>query len=298
MTDAPPRRPAAAAGFYKAHGLGNDYLVFEEGDAWPLSSAAVRRVCDRYRGPGGDGIVLLLRGEAGATPRLRMFNPDGSEFERSGNGLRILASYLARRGRVDTEPHRVEVGGDHVTLTVHATVGPVHDVSVDMGRARVGPDAVGLDPSVLDAQGRLPGPSGQTLDVVPVSVGNPHLVVLTDPVEDEALQAIGPFLAAHPALAAGANVQLARVLGPKDCRALIWERGVGRTSASGTSACAVAVAAVSRGLVQPGPITVHMDGGDLEADVTAGLDVVLRGPVEEVCEGTLTEGFVSALRLL
>lgn len=296
MTDAPPRRPAAAAGFYKAHGLGNDYLVFEEGDEWPLTPAAVRLVCDRYRGPGGDGIVLLLRGEAGAIPKLRMFNPDGSEFERSGNGLRILGAYLARRGRADARPFRVEVGGDHVVLTVHATVGPVHDVSVDMGRARIGPDAVGLDPGALDARGRLAGPHGEPLDIVPVSVGNPHLVVFADRVHDEALQRIGPFLAAHPALAAGANVQLARVLGPGSCRALIWERGVGRTSASGTSSCAVAVAAVSRGLVRPGPVVVHMDGGDLEVDVTPGLDVVLRGPVEEVCDGTLTGGFVSALR--
>jgi diaminopimelate epimerase len=292
-TEAP--RPAAAAGFYKAHGLGNDYLIFEEGDAWSPTPAAVRLVCDRFRGPGGDGIVLLLRGVSGEAPRLRMFNPDGSEFERSGNGLRVLASYLARRARVDTRPFKVEVGGDEVALTVHATRGPLHDVSVDMGRARVGPEAVGLDPSVLDSRGRLPGPGGEPLDVVPVSVGNPHLVVLTEALDDDALRRIGPFLTAHPALRAGANVQLARVVGPGACRALIWERGVGRTSASGTSSCAVAVAAVSRGLLPAGAVTIHMDGGELQVEVSSALDVVLRGPVEEVFEGVLTKGFVGAL---
>lgn len=295
MNAAEPGRPTGAAGFYKAHGLGNDYLVFEEGGAWALTPEAVRRVCDRYRGPGGDGIVLLLRGAQGEVPRLRMFNPDGSEFERSGNGLRVLASYLARRARVDTTPFQVEVGGDRVTLTVHATRGSLHDVSVAMGRARVGPAAVGMDTSALDARGHLAGPDGEALDVVPVSVGNPHLVVLTDAVNDETLRRIGPFLTAHAALAAGANVQLARVVGPGSCRALIWERGVGRTSASGTSSCAVAVAAVSRGLLPPGTVTVHMDGGDLQVHVTDGLEVALRGPVEEVCDGVLTEGFVSGL---
>ncbi|HSG06836.1 MAG TPA: diaminopimelate epimerase [Longimicrobiales bacterium] len=297
MIAAEPSAPTAAAGFYKGHGLGNDYLVFEEGGAWALTPGAVGRVCDRYRGLGGDGIVLLGSGR-GEVPRLRMFNPDGSEFERSGNGLRILASYLARRGRVDTAPFHVEVGGDRVTLTVHSTRGLVHDVSVAMGRARVGPGAIRMDESILGPRGHIEGPDGELLDVVPVSVGNPHLVVFTEALADEDLGRIGPFLTAHPALAAGANVQLTRVVGPGACRALIWERGVGRTSASGTSSCAVAVAAVSKGLVPPGAVTVHMDGGDLQVNVKADLEVVLRGPVEEVCEGVLTEGFVGALTTL
>lgn len=289
-------RPRAGTGFYKAHGLGNDYLVFEEGDGWALTERAVQAVCDRYRGPGGDGIVLLLKGGPGEVVRLRMFNPDGSEFERSGNGLRILGSYLMRRGRVGADPFVVEVGGDQVTMTVHGVRGRVFDVSVDMGRARVGPAAVGLDPAALGADGRLAGPLGTSLDVVPVSVGNPHLVVFMDGADEDDLHRIGPFLTAHPALVAGANVQLAGVTGLGSCAALIWERGVGQTSASGTSACAVAVAAVSSGRVQPGPVTVHMDGGELQVDVSVTLDVVLRGPVEEVFEGTLTDGFVAGLK--
>lgn len=288
-------RPRAGAAFYKAHGLGNDYLVFEEGDAWRLTPEAVAEVCHRWRGPGADGIVVLLADTSEGAFRLRMFNPDGSEFERSGNGLRILGSYLARGARVDTHPFTVEVGGDHVTMTVHPTEHAHHDISVDMGRARIGPEAVGLDPAALDARGRLPGPGGHGLDVVPVSVGNPHLVVFVDTPTDALLRSIGPFLTAHPALAHGANVQLAAVTDPTTCRALIWERGVGHTSASGTSSCAVAVAAVARGLAGPGTVVVQMEGGALRVSVSPQLDVVLRGPVEEVCEGRLTEAFLSAL---
>jgi diaminopimelate epimerase len=288
-------RPTAGLRYYKGHGLGNDYLVFEEGEDWTLDPEAVAHVCDRWRGPGGDGIVLLMHGASGGYFRLRMFNPDGSEFERSGNGLRILASHLARTGRVGFEPFVVEVGGDHVSMTIHARSGPLYDVSVEMGRARVGPEAVALDPSALDGEGRLAGPDGTPLAVVPVSVGNPHLVVWVDDPSTEALARIGPFLTAHPALAHGANVQLAALDGARACRALIWERGVGPTSASGTSSCAVAVAAVSRGLMEPGPIDIHMEGGTLRVDVSPELEVVLRGPVEEVCEGEITSAWARTL---
>lgn len=297
MTNFPTDRPRAGTAFYKAHGLGNDYLVFEEGEAWRLSPEAVSRVCDRWRGPGGDGIVLLERDAGDEVFRLRMFNPDGSEFERSGNGLRILGSWLARSARVRVGPHpfTVWVGGDHVTMTVHAHSGSTYDVSVDMGRARVGPAAVELDAAALSSDHHMAGPDGEPLAVTPVSVGNPHLVVFVDEPTDPLLRRVGPFLTGHPALANGANVQVASVAGPASCRALIWERGVGHTSASGTSSCAVAVAAVSRGLLPPGPITIIMEGGTLEVTVTPELDVVLRGPVEEVCEGTLTEEFAATL---
>jgi diaminopimelate epimerase len=291
-----PDSPTLAASFYKAHGLGNDYLVFEEGDAWRASPEAIRAVCDPHRGVGSDGIVALLADRSGGLFRLRMFNPDGSEFERSGNGLRVLASHLARVGA--DSPYLVEVGGGRVRMVVHGSHSGAHDVSVEMGSARVGPEAVGLDPSAFLASGRLPGPDGEPLSVVPVSVGNPHLVVLVDDLTEERLSELGPFLVGHPALAHGANVQLARAAGPAACDALIWERGVGPTSASGTSSCAVAVALVSRKLLAPGEITVRMPGGSMSVTVTEKLDVVLRGPVEEVCTGTLTDAFLVSLGAL
>ena len=286
------RPPSAARGFYKAHGLGNDYLVFEVGDDWRVSPEAIRRVCDRWRGVGGDGIVLVDAEVSADAFRARMFNPDGSEFERSGNGLRILGSYLALRGRVGSDPFVVSVGGDEVGLTVGGRPPPAWDISVDMGTARVGPACVGLASDILAADGTLEGPRGERLSVVPVSVGNPHLVVLCDEPNETRLRSFGPYLATHPALEYGANVQLAEVSSPGRCRALIWERGVGRTSASGTSACAVAVAAVTRDLTPPGSVRVSMEGGELTVHVSDALEVVLRGPVEEVSEGELTEGFL------
>jgi diaminopimelate epimerase len=296
---APPRwppRPTLSADFYEAHGLGNDYLVFPEGDAWRATPRAVERVCRAHEGVGSDGLVILLRDRGDGVHRLRMFNPDGGEFERSGNGLRVLGSYLVRRG--DPSPYRIEVGGERILMTAHGRDGAVHDLSVEMGRARTGAAAVDLDAAALDARGRLAGPAGEPLDVVPVRVGNPHLVVVTHDVTDARLAAVGPHLVAHPALAHGANVQLARPLAGGRVEIRIWERGVGPTSASGTSACAVAVAMVSTGRVAPGPVRVEAPGGALTVTVTEDLDVVLRGPVEEVCEGRLTEGFLEVLAAL
>jgi diaminopimelate epimerase len=303
MTRWPPP-PVLAPAFFKGHGLGNDYLVFEESGAgemaWTATPANVQRVCDRHRGVGADGIVALLRGDARASSdpqraevALRMFNPDGGEFERSGNGLRVLASYLASR-RPSLREIGATVGGTGVRMELHGREGPRHDVSVQMGRAVVGDVAVGLDPGAVDPDGCLAGPDGRPLEVVPVSVGNPHLVVMCDGAQSElfsedGLERIGPFLSTHAALAHGANVQLARPGGSGGCEARIWERGVGRTSASGTSACAVAVAMVSSGRLGPGEVRVTMPGGVLLVTVAAELDVVLRGPVEEVLEGRLLD---------
>ncbi|MFQ5535855.1 MAG: diaminopimelate epimerase [Gemmatimonadota bacterium] len=289
-------RPRARPGFFKAHGLGNDYLVFEEASGrdagWRMTEAAIRRVCHPHMGIGADGIVLLRSG--GGLIRLRMFNPDGSEFERSGNGLRILAAYLARTGRMGDEPLQVEVGGRHVTLHLHGRRGDSMDFSVEMGRARTGPEAVGLAPAAL-VRGRISGPGSERLAVTCVNVGNPHLVVWGEPLTRGRLEEVGPFLAGHPALTAGANVQVAEIVGPGVCRMLIWERGVGWTSASGTSACAVAVAAVRRGLLPAGEVRVEMEGGALRVTVKPELEVVLRGPVEEVMEGRLTDRFLAGL---
>ncbi len=302
----PPAR--VGAGFYRAHGLGNDYLVFEGADGaegvavaesvgWPLTPEAVRRVCDRQRGVGGDGIVVLLgREPADGVFPLRMFNPDGSEFERSGNGLRILASHLFREGLVAGEPFRVRSGGSVIPMTVHGAADPGRfDVSVEMGQASVGEDAVALRSEHLDGRGRAPHPHRGPVEFVPVSVGNPHAVVFLPDPDDEVLAELGPFLAGHPAFAQGTNVQLVEVVGPDRLRIRIWERGVGRTSASGTSSCAAAVAAVSTGRIVPGPIQVEMEGGVLEVSVDRKLGVVLRGPVEEVAEGRLTDGFLRML---
>lgn len=319
MTRFPAGRPRAARRLYRAHGLGNDYLVVQEGDAWPLDPAAVRAVCHRWEGVGSDGIVVVLappsgeRGDGGPSIRLRMFNPDGSEFERSGNGLRIAASWLLRTGHVEAgRPFRVEVGGDEVELEVHGrTPRGIFDVSAAMGRARTGPEAVGLDARSLGtdapmgAHGWLETLATGPLPVHLVSVGNPHCVIFVGALGDErgppgcfcdaSLERMGPGLAAHPGFAHGSNVQLARMDDSGDVDIRIWERGVGPTRASGTSSCAVAVAAVASGRRPAGDVTVRMPGGELRVRVTEELDVTLRGPVQEVGEIELAEGFLASL---
>ncbi|MEX1256601.1 MAG: diaminopimelate epimerase [Gemmatimonadota bacterium] len=290
----------AGRDFFKAHGLGNDYLVFERAGAravgWPITAETVRRVCHRQEGVGGDGMVVLLdRAPGDGVFPLRMFNPDGSEFERSGNGLRVLAAALFRSGLAGAESFRVRSGGDEIPMIVHGRDARGHyDVSVDMGRARVGADA-GVVAGQLDGEGRVVHPTHGPLAFVPISVGNPHAVVFPEVPSEALLRTLGPFIATHPAFPDGTNVQLASVVAPGRLRILIWERGVGETSASGTSSCAAAAAAVLTGRLEPGTIEVEMRGGALQVQVGPDLNLVLRGPVTEVAEGTLTEGFCEAL---
>ena len=297
--------PRASAAFFKGHGLGNDYLVFFPGDDWPVTPEAVRAVCDPHRGVGADGIVVVAASSeadpaspgSGPVVELRMFNPDGGEFERSGNGLRVAAAALRYRSLVSGDAFVALTKGGEAVLRIHGSPRPgVLDTSAELGTAHVGPRAVGLDPEalpdgLLDHRGRGP------LPVVPVSVGNPHLVVFTDDLSDAALEDVGPVFAAHPSLESGANVQLARV-DSDGLRIRIWERGVGRTSASGTSASAVVVAAVATGRLPAGQHDVGMDGGVFRVDVDEGLRVILRGPVEEVFVGELSDGFVATLASL
>ena len=293
-------RPGLGRAFFKGHGLGNDYLIVEEGTAWRASDEAVRRFCHRWEGVGGDGIVVLLRGEH-APFRLRMFNPDGSEFERSGNGLRILAAHLFRSGRVGSEPFAVEVGGDTLRMQVHGADGRgEYDISVEMGRARVGTEAVGAAEGVVQSETRLALAELPTLLGELVSVGNPHCVVFgeADPwrsLDRATLDRLGPVLTSHPGFPDGINVQLARILATDRIEFLVWERGVGHTTASGTSACAVAVAAVASGRLPPGEKTLVMEGGTLKVRVGEELDVVLRGPVRAVCDGEIDAGFARVL---
>lgn len=283
--------------FYKAHGHGNDYLVFEEGCGWPVLTRTVREVCHRWRGVGGDGIVALLAGEGpfgrrkGNDPfRVRMFNPDGTEFERSGNGLRVLGTYLLARGWVrKREPFPVEVGGDRVEMEILGFLPDgLVNVAVEMGAARFGMEAVAGTETSLREGRLLEGPHGATLDLQPVSVGNPHCVVFRDSLSQEDLSSLGPFLTGHAVFPEGINVQLVRVLNEDQVEILIWERGVGRTSSSGTSACAVAAACVRRGFMPPGKIRVLMEGGDFFVTVSDQHLVRLEGPVQPVMEGEMT----------
>lgn len=285
-----------SATFFKGHGHGNDYLVIREGRDWPVTPDSVERVCHRWRGVGSDGIVALMVPEEEPF-RLRMFNPDGSEFERSGNGLRILGAYLFGEGLVgEGVPFRVHVGGDEVGMEILGREpGGRLQVRVEMGKARFDGAAVDLDATVIGADGSIPAPSGERLDVQTVSMGNPHCVVFRDQLEESDLITLGPFLATHSAFRNGTNVQFAVPSGDRQVSILIWERGVGRTSSSGTSACAVASACVERGLLSPGEIEVVMEGGSFLVGVTPEAEVTLEGPVQPLMRGRFAPELLVAL---
>ncbi|MCY4399829.1 MAG: diaminopimelate epimerase [Gemmatimonadetes bacterium] len=294
--------------FFKAHGHGNDYLVFEEGAGPSLTTELIRRICDRWRGPGADGLVVVESTARGAETRLRMFNPDGGEFERSGNGLRIAGVYMKHLGRAGDGPFFVTVGGDRIRLEV---AGPdaqgVYDARADMGRITfpTGPPFVAR--ARVNERGRvalkLMRPSGgrgrggggaaaDVVEVVPVAVGNPHAVAFRRSWARSEVEHYGPMIGTSEAFPRGANVQFADAPAGREIAIRIWERGVGPTSASGTSACAAASAAVRLGLVPAGPVTVRMEGGAMEVDVDPDWTVRLRGPVEEVCFGEFAPGFL------
>ena len=278
--------------FAKGHGLGNDYLVIEEADLpGPLTTAAIVRICDRNWGVGSDGILLRVptsRADFG----LRIFNPDGSEAEKSGNGLRIFAKYLRDHGHARRDVFTVATPGGVVECQCRVRDGRVTFVTVEMGRATFrAPDIPmsGPDRDVVAVPLQLG--DGTLVTATAVSVGNPHCVVFVDRLEEETCRRLGPLIERHPAFPNRTNVQFARVHACDALDILIWERGAGYTLASGSSSCGAASAAVRNGFCDPGRVTVRMPGGELAVHVRPDWSLKLEGPVEEVYTGVLTREF-------
>jgi diaminopimelate epimerase len=251
--------------FSKWHALGNAYLLVERADAGrPLEPDLVRRLCDVHVGVGSDGVLEVVS-VADTTAELVIWNPDGSTAELSGNGVRIAARWLAAR----TGASRVGIRVGHREVR-----GVVEDSSVqlELGEVEVG------ELETIDVQGEL-------IELTPVSVGNPHAVVRREP-SRESLLRLGPLVETHPRFPERTNVQLARVDGPHEMTARVWERGAGETLASGTSAVAVAAAAVANQWCES-PVTVRMPGGDLRVAIDAENRATLTGPAVEVCRGEI-----------
>jgi diaminopimelate epimerase len=285
--------------WYKAHALGNDYLVIG-GAAPELTPPAVRLLCDRNRGLGSDGILRPVPSES-ADFGVRIYNPDGGEAEKSGNGLRILAAYLHDEGAVrERVPFTVETRGGIVRIEVlQAGDDGVLMVEVEMGRASFRSSAVGLSGPDREVDGELLElPGGDRLAIHTVSIGNPHCVCFEDELVPADLRRRGPQVATHPWFAHGTNVQFARATAVSEVEAFVWERGAGETQASGSSACAVAAVAVRRGMVQERQVRVVMPGGTLVVDVGDDWDLRLRGPVESVYRATPTPGLLRRLEEL
>jgi diaminopimelate epimerase len=269
--------------FVKSHGLGNDYLVMDPDTApLELTPRRVELICHRNFGVGSDGILLRTPSDR-ADFGLRIFNPDGSEAEKSGNGVRIFAKYLFDTGRARSEHFTVDTAGGIVGVrVVEKTEGRATLIAADMGRATFDPlKSVEVD--------------GRRFELTSLSVGNPHCVILVDDLDTIDLHRLGPLIERHPAFPNRTNVQFAQVLDRSHVRILIWERGAGETLASGSSSCAVAAACHRRGLVD-GVVTIRMPGGDLAIEIDGRGEIRMTGPVEEVCRGTFSDELLASLR--
>ena len=282
--------------FVKGHGLGNDYIVMDQAtlsDA--LTAGQISRICDRNWGIGSDGILLMVPPWDGADFGLRILNPDGSEAEKSGNGLRIFAKYLYDHGHAKRDTFTVSTKGGRVECRCQVEGGRVRVVTVEMGHCTFrGPEVPmnGPDRDVVSVPLQV---DGEALLVTAVSVGNPHCVIFTDRLDEALVRRLGPKVEHHPAFPNRINVQWARVASRSRVDILIWERGAGYTLASGSSSSAVACAAVRNGLCDHGLVEVRMPGGTLSVEVRPDWSIRLQGPVEEVYEGTFSQDLMDAL---
>ena len=269
---------------WKAHGLGNDYLVWE-GAEDILTPSIVRDICDRNCGLGGDGILEPMNSTR-ADIAVRIWNPDGSIAEKSGNGLRIFAWWAhCRAGR----PMSLSI--DTGFSVVHCVIHSRNNIVVEMGVASFEPAEI---PATEALWGSLYEQSGVQLRLWAVSIGNPHCVCLFPSetnLDELSWQEWGRALECASVFPNRTNVQFASVRSPHRVELRIWERGAGETSASGSSACAVAAVARRLGLVEPN-VTLIMPGGELHVDVQDSFALRLSGPIEPIGDFTLDPGWV------
>jgi diaminopimelate epimerase len=274
--------------FEKWQALGNDYVIVERGELpWELGADRIRRICDPHFGIGSDGILLVSPSADGRhVAELRIFNPDGSEAELSGNGAREAALYLRARGWTDADTFSVLTKAGEVTPTITAP----GTVVMEIGRARLrsqdfpsgGDDGTGVVES-----------GGREWSFQHVQVGNPQCAIeVREGLEELDLPAIGPAIESSELFPNRTNVSFWAAAGSV-VRARIFERGVGETLASGTGASGAAVAAFLRGAGSP--LTVRLDGGELEVAISEELDVSLTGTAEPICAGELSSELLDAL---
>lgn len=269
--------------FSKMHGIGNDFVMVNGiSDAFPWGSATeiAQKVCDRRFGIGSDGLIIAERGED-APFKMRMLNPDGSESEMCGNGVRCFAQFVRSEGLTSEKSIGVETGAGLLTLQVLDEI----NVRVDMGIAQTSRLAVGMVPGKPDPfiSGSLVLGDEEFLGSA-VSMGNPHVVIFTDDASSVDLSSIGPRLEVHPFFPKKTNVHFVQVVSPTELIQRTWERGAGITLACGTGACACAVASKLNGY-SGNEVQIHLPGGDLRIEITEEWRVFMTGATELVFEG-------------
>lgn len=288
----------------KYHGLGNDYLTLRPEELRvALTPERIRRICHRQFGLGSDGILLgpflpgstdyvaidLVAGHSGGRPSLsavRIFNPDGSEAEKSGNGLRIFSRFLYDLGLASDEPFRVSTLGGQVEVQIRD---PEDEIRVDMGVVTFSSPQIPVSgPEREVVQETIQVSGGEEVVMTAAGIGNPHCIILSPQVSPELARRLGPQLETHPLFPRRTNVQFMQVIDRHRIAIEIWERGAGYTLASGSSASACAAVAVRLGLCAS-PITVVMPGGELHTEVSADFRVAQSGPVAFVYDAVCAE---------
>ena len=275
--------------FVKMHGIGNDYVYvncFEENVPEPEKMA--RFVSNRHFGIGSDGLILICPSET-ADCEMKMYNADGSESPMCGNGIRCVAKFVYDYGIVHKEEITVATGSGLKRLFLTVENGKVRSVRVNMGSPI-------LDPAQIPVKLTLPRVINEPINAgdlnagfTAVSMGNPHAVLFLNSISDLDLPKIGPIFENHPLFPERINTEFVQVVNEHELSMRVWERGSGETLACGTGACAVCVAAVLNGHVDPSsPVTIHLLGGDLEIFWNQRENTVyMTGPAVTVYEGNL-----------
>ena len=272
--------------YSKYHALGNAYIVIrpEEFGA-TLSPDVIRLICHRNFGVGSDGILVGPGASRCCDFGLRIFNPDASEAEKSGNGLRIFARFLRDEGLVTDQPFTVETLGGAVSCQVSPDS---RQVTVEMGEVRFDSTAIPVVGEAREVLNEEIAIDGERLRFCAATVGNPHCVILSDHPAPEQARRYGPLIEVDPRFPNRTNVQFMKVVDRTNIRIEIWERGAGYTLASGSSSTAAAAVALRLGLCDP-DITVHMPGGRLHIRFHDGFFATMTGPVTKICDGVMAD---------
>ena len=279
--------------FKKYHGLGNDYLVIDPNvfDI-NLTSKTIRMICDRHFGVGSDGI-LYGPIKSGNNLSVRIFNPDGSEAEKSGNGLRIFAKFLYEHNYVQQKDFFIQTLGGIVQAHVEDEAAKM--IKINMGQITFQSNEIPVNGNVREVVNEELEIDGSIYKVTCLSIGNPHCVIPMNEISEEKARALGPFVENHDMFPNRINMQLLNVIDWDNIEIRIWERGAGYTLASGSSSCAAAAAAHKLGLVG-NKVNVKMPGGNLLIEITDDNEIFLTGPVEKVFEGRFNPDFMKILR--
>jgi len=272
--------------FTKMHGLGNDFLVFEDDGSVRDWNAVAEKLCTRRLNVGGDGILIVLPSKI-ADIRMRIINADGSEAEMCGNGIRCFAKYVFERGIVKKPDMVVETLAGIIRPKLLIEDGNVTDVCVDMGKPSFDRLHIPMkgegSPFDVDIEA-----AGRKLRISSMLMGVPHTMVLTDDIGSLDASMLGPAIERHEIFPRKTNVNFVQVLDNENIKVLTWERGAGLTLACGTGSCASAVATYKKGLTGP-KVTVHLSVGRLIIESLSDRRVLMTGPAEEVFTATLRE---------